>query len=225
MCHRPPQLLLGDLFAGNLPDDRRPGDEHIAGFFDHEYPVGHRRGVDRTTSSGAHDCRNLRDDAGGTGIAEEYAAISMQGINPFLNSCPTGVIEAYKGDPGAHSQIHNLAYLLRVHLSQRAAHRGKILGKGAHLAAVNRPVSGHHALCRDNGLIHPEESSPMADKHVKLVETAAVEKGIQPFPSGQLARVMLLLNALRPAQGFLFSLSFLQLLQTVGDTAHQIPPR
>ncbi len=123
----------------------------------------------------------------------------MEGVNPFLNSCPTGVVEAYKGNAGAHRQIHDLAYLLRVHLSQGAPHRGEILGKGAHLPAVNQPVSGHYALCRDNGFIHSKHGPPMADKKAELMETAAIEKDIQPFSGGQFPRVMLLLNSLRPA--------------------------
>ncbi len=46
--HGAAEVFLADSFTGDRFDDFGTGDKHVAGFFDHENPVGQRRAVHRT---------------------------------------------------------------------------------------------------------------------------------------------------------------------------------
>ena len=117
--HGAAQVLEADLFAGDALDDVRAGDEHIGGILHHEDEVRHGRRIDRTAGGGAHDGRNLRDDAAGDGVPIEDLAVAAKRIHPFLDAGPAGVVEAHQRHPGLQGQVHDLADLLGVHLAQR----------------------------------------------------------------------------------------------------------
>src|SRR5699024_1009013 len=59
------ELLVGDLVTGDGLDDVRAGDVHVADLVDHDRDIGQGGGVDGSAGRGAHDQRDLRDDAGG----------------------------------------------------------------------------------------------------------------------------------------------------------------
>ncbi len=52
---RAAQLLHADVLAGHGLDDVRAGDEHVAGFVDHQREVGDGGGVDGTAGTRTHD--------------------------------------------------------------------------------------------------------------------------------------------------------------------------
>ena len=117
--HGAAQVLKADLLAGDALDDVRAGDEHVGGVLHHEDEVGHGRRVDRAAGGGAHDGRDLGDDAGGDGVPIEDLAVAAESEStPFLDAGPAGVVEAHERHPGLQGQVHDLADLLGVHLAQ-----------------------------------------------------------------------------------------------------------
>ena len=75
---RAAELLHRHLFAGDGLDDVGAGDEHLAGLVDHDDEVGQRGGVDVATRGGAHDQRDLRDDARGLDVVVEDVAVQAK---------------------------------------------------------------------------------------------------------------------------------------------------
>ena len=75
---RAAELLHRHVLAGDGLDDVGPGDEHLAGLVDHDDEVGQRGGVDVPACRGAHDQRDLRDDAGGQDVVAEDAAVQAK---------------------------------------------------------------------------------------------------------------------------------------------------
>ena len=80
------EFFLGDFFAGDGLDDVGAGDEHLGGLVDHDDEVGECGGVDVATCTCAHDEGDLRDHAGGLGVAEEDLGVQAQGDNALLDA-------------------------------------------------------------------------------------------------------------------------------------------
>src|SRR5690606_40629049 len=91
------QVFEGDFFVGDTLDHFRPGDEHVGGIAHHENEVGQGRGVDCSAGAGPHDGADLRDDAGGHGVAQEDVGIAAQRDNARLNAGAAGGVEADDG--------------------------------------------------------------------------------------------------------------------------------
>ncbi len=85
--------------------------------------------------------------------------------------------------------------LLRVGFRQRAAEHGEILGEGEHGAAVDGAEAGDHAVAGDVGLLHAEIGRAVLDEHVELLERAAVHQKLDALARGELAALVLRLDA------------------------------
>ena len=100
--HGAAELVLGDLFVGDGLDDVGAGDEHVGGVVDHEDEVGDGGRIDGSAGAGAHDGGDLRDDAGGEGVAQEDVGVAGERHHAFLNARAAGVVEADDGRADAH---------------------------------------------------------------------------------------------------------------------------
>ena len=89
--------------------------------------------------------------------------------------------------------------LLRVRLGERAAEDGEVLAEDEDQAAVHRAVAGDHAVAGDALLGHAEIDAAVLDEHVGLFERAGVEQELQPLARGELAALVLRLDATRAA--------------------------
>jgi hypothetical protein len=78
------ELFRGDDLIGDRLHDVRAGHEHVGTVAHHEDKVGHRRRIDGAAGAGAHDHRDLRNDARNLGIAAEDL-----GIRPASEATPS----------------------------------------------------------------------------------------------------------------------------------------
>ena len=143
---RAAQLLHGDVLAGDGLDDVGSGDEHLAGLVDHDDEVGQRGGVDVPARGGAHDQRDLRDDAGGQDVVAEDLAVQAERDDALLDAGAGAVVDADERAAGLDRQLLDLDDLLAVDLAEAAAEHGGVLAEDADVAAVDGAVAGHHAV-------------------------------------------------------------------------------
>ena len=190
------ELFGGDDLVGDGLHHVRAGDEHVARVAHHEDEIGHRRRIDVAAGARAHDHRNLRNDARGDDIALEHFAVTAERGDAFLDAGATGVEQADDRGAGAHRHVLDLDDLLRVGFRQRAAKHGKILGEGKHGAAVDGAEAGDDAVAGNLGLLHAEVVGPVLDEHVEFLERVAVHQQFHALARGELAALVLRLDAL-----------------------------
>jgi len=164
-----------------------PGDEHVAGLPGHDDEVGQGGAVHRPAGAGAHDGRDLRDDARRHGVAQEDVGVGAEAHHALLDAGAARVVEADEGEPVLHGQIHDLADLLGVRLPQAAAEDGEILREDVDGAAVDGALAGHDAVGQDPLLAHPELVGAVGDEHVELDEGPLVQQGVDALARGHLA--------------------------------------
>ena len=121
------ELLHADVLAGDGLDHVGAGDEHLAGLVDHDHEVGERGGVHRAAGCRAHDDRDLRDDAGGLGVAAEDLAVLAERDDALLDARAAGVEHADDRHAGLDGVVHDLDDLLAGDLAERAAEDGEVL--------------------------------------------------------------------------------------------------
>jgi hypothetical protein len=76
------------------------------------------------------------------------------------------------------------------------------------------------ALGGNSDLVHAKKGGAMLNEQVELMKAARVKEQLEPFPTGQLPRLVLLLHALHTTQSSLLLFSLRQLLQPFGNCAH-----
>ena len=153
---RAAELLHGDVLAGDGLDDVGSGDEHLAGLVDHDDEVGQRGGVDVPAGRGAHDQRDLRDDAGGQDVVAEDPAVEAQRDHTLLDAGAGAVVDADQRAAGLDGQLLDLDDLLAVHLAEAAAEHGGVLAEDADVAAVDGAVAGDHPVAGGPVLVQAE---------------------------------------------------------------------
>ncbi len=173
------QLLEGDILMRHRLDDLWPGDEHIAGVFDHEDEIGQRRAVDRAACARPHDDADLRDDAAGERIAQEDIGVAGQAPDALLDARAAAVVETDDWRAGLHRHFHDLADLLRVDFAQRAADDGEILRIDVYEPTVDRPPAGDHAVAERTLAIHAEVACAVGDEGIDLVKAARIAQDIE----------------------------------------------
>ena len=223
--HSAAQSLRGDFLSGDGLDDRRAGDEHLAGVLHHVDEVRDSRAVYSTACAGSHDDGNLGDNAGSCRVAEEDAAIAGQSVNGLLDAGTAGIVDADAGSPHLHGQIHDLPNLVGMLLTKGAALYGEVLGKGIDQTPIHRTVAGDNTLTRQVFLVLAEVGAAMLHKHIQLYERTFIEKLLDALTGSVLALGMLLLNAggAAPLHNMLF-LGFHQ-INFLLNCSHYIPPR
>ena len=96
-------------------------------------------------------------------------------------------------------QVHDLADLLGVGLGERAAEDGEVLGEDVDQPAVDRAVAADDSVARDLLALHAEVGAAVGDEGVDLHEGAGVEQQLDALAGGELARRVLLADAVLPA--------------------------
>ena len=184
---RAAEFLHRDVLAGDGLDHVGTGDEHLAGLVDHHDEVGERGGVDVPAGGGAHDQRDLRDDAGGQDVAVEDLAVQAERDDALLDAGAGAVVDADQRAAGLDRQLLHLDDLLAVHLAQAAAEHGGVLAEDAHVAAVDGAVAGDDAVAEGPLLIEAEVGAAVSGQRVEFDERALVEQRVDPLARGQLA--------------------------------------
>ncbi len=191
---RAAELLDGDVLAGHGLDHVGPGDEHVAGALDHQREVGDRGGVDRAAGRRAHDEADLRDDAGGAGVAEEDLREQAERDHALLDAGAAAVVDADDRAAGLHRVVHDLDDLLAVDLAQAAAEHGEVVAVDRDRPAVHGADAGDHAVAVRAVPLDPEVVRAVPGQLVELGEGARVEQQVDPLAGGQLALGVLLLD-------------------------------
>ena len=193
--HCATEVFEGHDFVGDRFDDLWAGDEHVRRLIDHDDEIRDGRAVHGTASTGAHDHRDLWDDAAGTDVAEENLRIGPQRGHAFLNAGAAGIVHADDRSAGLESHVQNLADFQAVHLTEASTVDREILRKGVHLTAVDGAVAGDHAVAGNDVPVHAKVSAAVFHQSVHLLETAFVEQHFQALTRGHLSTGMLGLDA------------------------------
>ena len=181
------EFLHGDVLAGDGLDDVGAGDEHLAGLVDHDDEVGQCGGVDVPAGRGAHDQRDLRDDAGGLDVVVEDAAVEAEGDDTFLDAGAGAVVDADQRAAGLDGQLLDLDDFLAVHLAEGAAEHCGVLAEHADVAAVDGAVAGDHAVAGGAVGFQAEVLAAVLGQRVELDEGILVQQRQDAFPGGELA--------------------------------------
>ena len=92
--------------------------------------------------------------------------------------------------------------LLRLHLGERTAQNGEILGIYGHTTAVDLPEPRDHAVPGELLLCHPEVGDLMRGQAAQFLESSAINQGIEALARRQLALPVLFVDP-RLAAAFL----------------------
>ncbi len=95
---------------------------------------------------GAHDQRDLRDDAGGVHVAVEDLAVEAERDDALLDPRAAALVDADDRAAGLHREVEDLDDLLAVDLAEAAAEDGHVLAEHADRPAVDGAVAGDHAV-------------------------------------------------------------------------------
>ncbi len=151
------EVFHRDVLAGDGLDDVGAGDEHLAGLVDHDDEVGQRGGVDVTAGGGAHDQRDLRDDAGGRTLRWKISPYRPSETTPSWMRAPAPSLMPTSGRPVLDREVHDLDDLLAVDLTEAATEDGGVLGEDADVAAVDGAVAGDDTVA-DGAVRRPDRS-------------------------------------------------------------------
>ncbi len=88
--------------------------------------------------------------------------------------------------------------LFRVHLSKRAAHHRKVLGKHPDFFISDVPETCDDRVFGDGFILKVKIDAPVLDERVYLKETALVQQLMDPFSSRHFFRLMLFFDGFRP---------------------------
>jgi hypothetical protein len=169
-----------------------------------------------TAGGGAHDQRDLRDDAGRAHGAMEDVAVQPEGHDAFLDTRAAALVDADDRAAHLHREVEHLDDLLAVDLTERTAEHRDVLAEDAHRAAVDRAVSRDHAVAERPVLLHAERGGAVPGELVQLDERTLVEQGEDPLAGGHLALGVLLLDRARRAGVHRLVVAALQVGQLAG---------
>ena len=209
------QLLGRDGLVGHGLHHVGTGDEHVARVLHHEDEVGHRRRVDVAAGARAHDDGDLRDDAGGHHVAREHLAVAAEGVDALLDAGAAGVEQADDRRTVLQRHVLDLGHLAGVAARQRAAHDGEVLGEDVDDAPVDGAPAGDDAVAGGLLLLHAEVGAGVLDEGVELLEGVLVHQQLDALAGGQLAALVLRVDARLPATEACFGPALLQLFDDV----------
>ena len=138
-------------------------------------------------------------DAGGQHVAQEHLAVAAERRHALLDARAAGVEQADDGRAVLQRHVLDLGDLLGVRLRQRAAEHGEVLGEHVDDAAVDGAPAGDDAVAGDLGLLHAEVGAAVLDVHVELLEGALVHQQLDALARGELAALVLGIDARLPA--------------------------
>src|SRR5262249_37813229 len=126
----------------------------------------------------------------------------------LLDAGAAGVVETDDRGAVLRGEVHDLANLLGMGLGEGAAEDGKVLREDVDEAAINLAVARNHPVAGESLLGETEVGGAMSGEHVELLEGAGVKQEVEPLASGELAPLVLCLDALLATalQGLLLEL-------------------
>src|SRR5262249_48634282 len=142
-----------------------------------------------------HDDADLRHDAGHQRIALEHLSVARERRYAFLDARAARVVKTYHRRTVLRRHVHDLADLLRVRFRERTAEHGEVFREYINHAAVDRAPARHHAVAGNDVLVGTEIGVAVLDEHVELFERFGVEQQLDALARGQLAFVVLRLDA------------------------------
>jgi hypothetical protein len=139
--------------------------------------------------------RDLRDNPRRESIAQENLCVSAERDDALLNARTARVVETDHRRAVPHREIHDLHDLLGKRLRERASEHREILREDVNQPPVDLSVARDHAIAVEFLRLQPEVRRPMDDEAIQLDKRALVEKKIEPFARGELAFLVLRLEA------------------------------
>ena len=137
-----------------------------------------------------------------TVFLRKMSAYRREGHDALLNSGATGVVQAYDRRSHLHSEIHNLADLLRVGFAERSAENSEVLREYIDQAPINTAVPGNHAVAGIFLILHSEIETTVTDKFVDFFERVFIEEKQNALSSREFAFGLLAFQALLAASQF-----------------------
>lgn len=181
------EAVLGDLLAGHRLDDVRAGDEHLRGLADHEDEVGEGGAVGRAAGARAEHHRDLRDDAGGPGVALEDAAVAGEGGDALLDAGAGAVVQGDQRGTGRDGHVHDLVDLGGVGLAEGAAEDPEVVRVDEDRAALDRAPAGDDTVGVVLLRLQAEADGAVAPQLLDLAEGTRVEQQLDALARRQLA--------------------------------------
>ena len=120
--------------------------------------------------SGAHDQRDLRDDAGGQDVVAEDLAVQPERDHALLDARARSVVDADQRPTGLERELLHLDDLLAVYLAEAAAEDGGVLAEDADVATVDGAVAGHDAVADRAVGLEAEVRAAMLGQRVEFDE-------------------------------------------------------
>jgi hypothetical protein len=120
----------------------------------------------------------------------ENFAVGGQRVHTFLNAGTPRVVQTDDRRADLYRQVHHLADLLGVRLSQGSADDGKILAEHENFAAVDGAVAGDHTVAGITALTS-QGAAPARLEYIELLEGSLVQKQIDPLPGAEFALAVL----------------------------------
>ncbi len=188
----------GDLLAGHLLDDLRPGDEHL-GLARLDDEVGEGGRVGGAAGAGAADERDLRHGAGEHDVGVEDAAVAGQRVDALLNAGAAGVVDEDERAAALEGQLHHVGDLEGVDLAGGAAEDGEVLAGEVDEPAVDGGGAGDDAVGGDLLAGQAEVDLAVLGEQADLLEAARIDEGVDALAGGELALLLLLGQALGAA--------------------------
>ena len=197
--HRAAEVFLGHLFVGDRADDVGAGDEHIAGPLHHDDEVRDRGRIDGASGAGTHDRRDLGHDPRGEHVAQKDVRVTGERLHALLDARPARVVQADDRGAHLHRVIHDLHDLLGERSRERAAEDGEVLGEDEDQPAIDGAAAGDHAIARDLVLAHAEVLALVDHEAIGLAKGPRVDQQLDALARGELAGLVLALDALGSA--------------------------
>ena len=135
-------------------------------------------------------------DPGQVHVALEDLGVQAERDHALLDPGAAALVDADHRPAGAQREIQDLDDLLAVHLAERAAEDGDVLGEHADVPAVDGAVAGDHAVAVGPVVGQAEVGRAVPGERVELDERARVEQQVDALPGGQLAPGVLPLDGL-----------------------------
>ena len=140
----------------------------------------------------------MRNHAAGHDVALKHLGIARKRGHPFLNARAARIVQPDHGRAHFHGLIHELADFFGMRFAQGAAKHGEVLAEDEHQPPVDGAVAGNHPIAGNVVVGHAEIGAAVLDKHIPLLETAAVQQDVDPLAGRQAPFGMLCINALLP---------------------------
>src|SRR5690606_11266512 len=121
--------------------------------------------------------------------------VAAERVDALLDARTAGVEHA--DDRGAVLERHvlDLHDLLGMRLGERAAENGEVLGEDVDDAAVDGAPAGDDAVAGGLRLLHAEVGAAVLDEGIELLEGVLVHQELDALAGGQLAALVLRLDA------------------------------